>query len=44
VALILVEQSLVSEKDISRVNVAFMTANGMMGVLFGGMAIAEIVR
>jgi 4-hydroxybenzoate polyprenyltransferase len=41
VGLLVVEQSLVSERDISRVNVAFMTANGLIGVVFGGLAILD---
>jgi 4-hydroxybenzoate polyprenyltransferase len=39
--LLLVEQSLVSAKDISRINLAFMTANGLIGLTFGALAIAD---
>jgi 4-hydroxybenzoate polyprenyltransferase len=44
VGLLIVEQSLVSEADISRINVAFMTANGLIGVIFGGLAIGDLIR
>ena len=39
--LLLLEQSLVSEGDISKINIAFMTANGLIGLLFGALAIAD---
>jgi len=39
--LLLIEQSLVSTRDISKINIAFMTANGLIGLLFGTLAIAE---
>ncbi len=32
-----IEQSLVSAKDISKINIAFMTANGLIGILFGSL-------
>ena len=35
--LLLIEQSLVSAKDISKINLAFMTANGLIGLVFGGV-------
>jgi len=38
---LLIEQLLVSEKDISRINFAFMTANGLIGLVFGALAIAD---
>ncbi len=41
VLLLIIEQSLVSEKDISKVNIAFMTANGLIGLTFGALAIAD---
>jgi 4-hydroxybenzoate polyprenyltransferase len=41
VLLLVIEQSLVSEKDISRINLAFMTANGAIGLTFGALAIAD---
>jgi 4-hydroxybenzoate polyprenyltransferase len=41
VLLLAVEQSLVSEHDISRINLAFMTANGVIGIVFGALAIAD---
>jgi 4-hydroxybenzoate polyprenyltransferase len=42
VLLLLVEQSLVSPRDISKINIAFMTANGLIGLVFGAMAIADL--
>lgn len=39
--LLVVEQSLISEKDISKINLAFMTANGLIGILFGLLAILD---
>ncbi len=41
VVLLMVEQALVSAKDISRINIAFMTANGLIGLIFGTLAIAD---
>jgi 4-hydroxybenzoate polyprenyltransferase len=41
VVLLAIEQSLVSERDISRINIAFMTANGLIGLVFGALAIAD---
>jgi 4-hydroxybenzoate polyprenyltransferase len=41
VLLLAIEQSIVSAKDISRINIAFMTANGLIGLLFGALAIAD---
>ncbi|HVT80207.1 MAG TPA: UbiA-like polyprenyltransferase [Phycisphaerae bacterium] len=41
-ALLLIEQSLVSARDISKINIAFMTANGLIGLVFGGLAIADM--
>jgi len=38
---LLIEQLLVSEKDISKINIAFMTANGLIGLIFGALAIAD---
>lgn len=42
-ALLVVEQSLVTPRDISRVNIAFMTVNGVVGLLFGALAIADVL-
>ncbi|MGN6368249.1 MAG: 4-hydroxybenzoate octaprenyltransferase [Phycisphaerae bacterium] len=39
--LLLIEQSLVTTEDISKINLAFMTANGLIGLLFGALAIAD---
>jgi 4-hydroxybenzoate polyprenyltransferase len=39
--LLVIEQALVSEKDISRINLAFMTANGLIGLIFGALAITD---
>jgi 4-hydroxybenzoate polyprenyltransferase len=38
---LIIEQSLVSEKDITKINLAFMTANGLIGLVFGACAIAD---
>jgi 4-hydroxybenzoate polyprenyltransferase len=40
--LLIVEQSLVTPRDISRVNIAFMTVNGAVGVIFGLLVIADV--
>jgi 4-hydroxybenzoate polyprenyltransferase len=39
--LLVIEQSLISPRDISKVNLAFMTVNGVVGLLFGALAIAD---
>ena len=44
VGLLVIEQALVSPRDISRINVAFMTANGLIGLVFGGLAIVDMLR
>ena len=36
------EQSVVRAGDLSRVNLAFFTINGVIGVLFGAMTIADV--
>jgi 4-hydroxybenzoate polyprenyltransferase len=41
VLLLVIEQSLVSARDISWINLAFMTANGLIGIVFGALAIAD---
>jgi 4-hydroxybenzoate polyprenyltransferase len=41
--LLVVEQSLVKAEDISKVNVAFMTVNGVVGLVFGGLAVLDTV-
>jgi 4-hydroxybenzoate polyprenyltransferase len=38
---LIIEQSLVSVRDISRINLAFMTANGLIGLVFGALAVAD---
>ena len=43
VLLLVIEQSLISERDISKINIAFMTANGLIGLVFGVMAIADVL-
>lgn len=40
--LLVIEQALVSVRDISRINVAFMTVNGFVGVVYAGLAIGDI--
>lgn len=39
--LLVIEQALVSPRDISKINLAFMTANGLIGVVFGSLAILD---
>ncbi len=41
--LLIVEQSLVRADDLSRVNVAFFTVNGMVGLVFAAAAIADVL-
>ncbi len=41
VSLLGVEQREVRPKDISKINIAFMTANGLIGIVFGALAIAD---
>jgi 4-hydroxybenzoate polyprenyltransferase len=41
--LLIIEQSLVKPGDISRVNLAFMSVNGVVGVVFGTLSIAAIL-
>lgn len=41
--LLVVEQWLVSPEDISKINIAFMTVNGIVGIVFGGLAIGDVV-
>ena len=43
VLLLVIEQSLVKANDISRVNLAFMTMNGLVGLIFGLTTIAAIL-
>ncbi len=43
VALLAIEQSLVKADDISKINLAFMTINGLVGVVFGVLSIAAIL-
>ncbi len=40
-ALLILQQSLISPTDIRRINLAFMTANGLVGLLFGTLAITD---
>ena len=43
VLLLVIEQSLVKPHDISKVNLAFMTMNGLVGLIFGLTTIAAIL-
>jgi 4-hydroxybenzoate polyprenyltransferase len=43
VLLLVIEQSLVKPHDISKVNLAFMTINGLVGLIFGLTSIAAIL-
>ena len=42
-ALLITEQSLVKADDLSRVNIAFMTINGIVGLVFGILGITAIL-
>jgi 4-hydroxybenzoate polyprenyltransferase len=42
-ALLVVEQSLVKPNDISKINIAFMTVNGLVGLIFGALAILDLL-
>lgn len=42
-ALLVYEQSLVRTGDLSRVNLAFFTVNGLVGVGLGGLGVADVV-
>ena len=41
--LLIIENALVSPRDLSRVNVAFFTVNGIVGVLLGVLGVLDIV-
>lgn len=41
--LLIVEQSLVKVNDISKINIAFMTVNGTVGLVFGALAILDVL-
>ncbi|MBL8879561.1 MAG: UbiA family prenyltransferase [Phycisphaerales bacterium] len=41
--LLFVENSIVSSSDLSRVNLAFFTVNGVIGLLLGGLGIVDIL-
>ena len=41
--LLLIEQSLVKPHDISKVNIAFMSVNGLVGLIFGILAILDLM-
>jgi len=41
--LLVIEQSLVTPRDISRVNLAFMTVNGLVGLIFGALAVLDLL-
>lgn len=42
-ALLAVENAIVSPRDLSRVNLAFFTINGVVGLAFGGLGILDVV-
>lgn len=42
-ALLVVENALVSPRDLSRVNIAFFTVNGVVGILLGVLGILDVV-
>lgn len=41
--LLIVENALVSPADLSRVNLAFFTVNGCVGLLLGGLGVADVL-
>ncbi len=41
--MLIYQHSIVKPDDLSRVNIAFMTANGIASVVFGGLVIADLV-
>lgn len=41
--LLVVENAIVSPRDLSRVNLAFFTINGVVGLVFGGLGILDVV-
>lgn len=43
ISLLVFQQSLVSENDLSKVNVAFMTANGIASIVFSIFAITDLI-
>lgn len=43
VVLLIVENAIVSANDLSRVNVAFFTVNGVVGLVLGGLGIADVL-
>lgn len=43
VGLLAIEQSLVKADDVSKINLAFMTINGLVGIVFGLLSIAAIL-
>ena len=43
-ALLIVEQSLVSPRDLSKVNLAFFTINGVVAVVVAGLGLVDVVR
>lgn len=40
--LLVIENALVSPRDLSRVNLAFFTVNGMVGLLLGALGVADV--
>jgi 4-hydroxybenzoate polyprenyltransferase len=42
IGMLLYQHSIVKPNDLSKVNIAFMTANGIASVVFGGIVIASI--
>ena len=41
-ALLIIENALVSPRDLSRVNLAFFTVNGVVGLVLGGLGVLDI--
>jgi 4-hydroxybenzoate polyprenyltransferase len=43
-ALLIYQHSIISPQDLRRVNVAFMTANGVASVVFAAVTITDLLR
>ena len=43
IVLLIVEHALVSPRDLSRVNVAFFTVNGVVGLVLGVLGVLDVV-
>ena len=41
--LLVVENAIVSPTDLSRVNLAFFTVNGVVGLVLGGLGVLDVI-